>query len=222
MHRRSSRAIRRSEVSSFEQEGFELFDEIGCTSCHVQNLTIDHDRRVADVETQFDREKGGFNHLFATATTLFDVVPDGDPFPQLLPRGDKFVVQNIFTDLKRHDLGPKFHERNYDGTLQTHFVTEPLWGVGTSAPYGHDGRSIDLKEVILRHGGEAEQSRRAFQERSRADQRKVLGFLQSLVLFPPDDTSSNLNPGVEGGHPQTEHGSINLSALFQIDAEGVE
>jgi hypothetical protein len=211
-----------SEFSSFEQQGSELFDEIGCISCHVRNLTIENDRRIADVETQFDWEKGGFNHLFAVASTLFDIVPDGDPFPQLLPRGDKFVVRNIFTDLKRHDLGPKFHERNYDGTLQTHFVTEPLWGVGTSAPYGHDGRSIGLKEVILRHGGEAEPSRQAFQDLSPADQRKVLSFLQSLVLFPPDDTSSNLNPGVAGGHPQTEHGSINLGALFQIASEGLE
>jgi hypothetical protein len=23
-----------------------------------------------------------------------------------------FVVRNIFTDFKRHDLGPNFHERN--------------------------------------------------------------------------------------------------------------
>jgi CxxC motif-containing protein (DUF1111 family) len=34
-------------------------------------------------------------------------------------------------------------------------MTEPLWGVGSTAPYGHDGRSINLREVILRHGGEA-------------------------------------------------------------------
>ncbi|MBM3225655.1 MAG: thiol oxidoreductase-like protein, partial [Candidatus Tectomicrobia bacterium] len=166
-----------------------------------------------------------FNRLFATATTLFTVVHDGDPFPRLVPKHDSFVVQNIFSDLKRHDLGPAFHERNYDGTVQKMFVTEPLWGVGSTPPYGHDGRSIDLKEVILRHGGEATRSRQAFQAISLVEQRLVLDFLRSLVLFPPDDTASNLNPGnPQTTNPQSpaEHGSINLGALFQIPSEGPE
>ena len=33
--------------------------------------------------------------------------------------------------------------------------TPPLWGVGQTAPYGHDGASLDLDAVIRRHGGEA-------------------------------------------------------------------
>ena len=41
-------------------------------------------------------------------------------------------------------------------------VTEPLWGVGTTAPYGHDGRSITLDAVIRRHGGEAAGATRAY------------------------------------------------------------
>ena len=42
------------------------------------------------------------------------------------------------------------------------FMTEPLWGVGTTPPYGHDGRSISLTDVILRHGGEGRDARDAF------------------------------------------------------------
>ena len=38
------------------------------------------------------------------------------------------LVKNIFADFKRHDLGTNFYERNYDGTLQTMFLTRPLWG----------------------------------------------------------------------------------------------
>jgi len=36
------------------------------------------------------------------------------------------------------------------------------------------------------------------------------------VLFPPDDTASNLNPGDHNakGFPQFGHGSIKLTALF--------
>ena len=50
-------------------------------------------------------------------------------------------------------------------------------------------------------------------------------FLQTLVLFPPDDTASNLNPGNPATtNPQdpSQHGSIALSALFQIPSEGGE
>ena len=43
------------------------------------------------------------------------------------------MIRNFYADMKRHDLGPAFYERNYDGTLTTHFMTEPLWGVGQHA-----------------------------------------------------------------------------------------
>lgn len=214
-----------SQVTSFVKRGLQTFQDIGCTGCHVQDLTIERDRRVADIETQYDPNRGIFNRLFAAATTLFEEVDDGEPFPQLVPQGDRFVVRNIFTDLKRHDLGPAFHERNYDGSLQNEFVTEPLWGVGSTAPYGHDGRSISLMEVIRRHGGEAAASRDAFLQLRIFEQRTVLDFLRSFILFPPDDTASTLNPGNPGtNNPQdpAEHGSINLGALFQIADEGSE
>jgi len=207
------------------ESGLGLLQEIGCTGCHIQNLRIDSDRRVADVETRFDPAKGIFNRLFATAETLFNVVDDGQAFPQLVPKRNSFLVKNIFADFKRHDLGPAFHERQYDGSLVTKFMTEPLWGAGSTAPYGHDGRSVNLEEVILRHGGEAQQSKERFASLSDNDQRKILEFLATRVIFPPDDTASNLNPGNPGTNdPQNpaEHGSINLGALFQIPAEGPE
>jgi hypothetical protein len=210
------------EVTAQVRRGLKSLEEIGCTQCHVQNLTLDHDRRIADVETRFDPKQGLYNRLYATATPLFDVLEDGYPYPQLVPRGEPFVVRNIFTDLKRHDLGPYFHERNYDGSFQTVFVTEPLWGVGTTIPYGHDGRSINLEEVIHRHGGEAQASRDRFEALPSHRRRDVLEFLRSLIVFPPDDTASNLNPAVVDGDPQTEHGNIHLGALFQIETEGPE
>ena len=197
---------------------------IDCTSCHVEKLKIERDRRVADVETIHDPERGIFNRMFATVTALFESFEDGEAYPRLEPIGDSFVVRNIYTDFKRHDLGPAFHERNYDGTFRTEFLTEALWGVGSTAPYGHDGRSINLEEVILRHGGEAEWSRNRFARLSQNDRSKILEFLATLVLFPPDDTASNLNAGNPNGNPQLpeNHGSINLGALFQIPEEGDE
>ena len=210
--------------TSRTQRGRARLAAIGCTGCHVPDLVLDSDRRVADVETVHDPVRGIFNRLFATAEPRFEIVVDRLPRPLLLPVGDPFVVRNIFADLKRHDLGPAFHEREYDGTLQTEFMTEALWGVGSTSPYGHDGRSMNLEEVILRHGGEAQASRDAFKRLGESERREILDFLATLVLFPPDDTASNLNPGNRALHLQDPagHGTINLGALFQIPEEGAE
>jgi hypothetical protein len=199
--------------------GLKTMRKIGCLECHTENLTVESDRRIADVETKFDPKNGIFNRMFAKAKTLFEPVDDGQALPKLLPKKDPFLVKSIFADFKRHDLGPNFHEINYDGTVQTEMMTEPLWGVGSTAPYGHDGRSTSLKEVILRHGGEAQKSKNKFVKLGRGRQDAVINFLETLVLFPPDSTASNLNPGdpTASNFPQEGHGSINLGALFQTE-----
>ena len=204
--------------------GRQIFTRIGCASCHMADLTINHDRRVADLETAYDPVNGVFNSLFSTATTLYYTKDDGSGQPMLkLPLGNSFVVKDIFTDFKRHDLGTNFYERNWDGTLQTQFLTRPLWGVGTTGPYGHDGRSITLTDVILRHGGEAQAARDAFVALKAHQADSLLAFLNSLVLFPPDDTASNLDPAIptKQNFPQFGHGSIKLTVLFNdpTDAE---
>ncbi len=197
--------------------GSRLFDQIGCAKCHVPDLKIEHDRRVADMETKYDPEKGIYNNLFATAIPLFKALSDDSGYASMKqPKGESFEVKNIFTDFKRHDVGPGFYERNYDGTMRKEFMTTPLWGVGTTAPYGHDGRSINLKEVILRHGGEAKRARDTFAKMPYTLQRNLLDFLNSLVVFPPDDTASSLDPGNRAAtnFPQFGHGSIKLTVLF--------
>jgi hypothetical protein len=206
------------------QHGLKVFNQLGCSSCHVQNLTINRDRRVADINTVYDPGNGIFNTLFATAVPLFHAANDGNPFPLKLPNMQPFVVQNIFTDFKRHDLGPNFHERNWDGSYQTLFLTRPLWGVGSLGSLGHDGRSISLTEVILRHGGEAQAARDAFanlysqnqQSGDSGEASDLLHFLSTLVLFPPDDTASTLDAGnrSDPNFPQSGHGSIKLTFLF--------
>jgi hypothetical protein len=198
-------------------QGRILFEKSGCAQCHIADLQINRDRRVADVDTAYDPQRGIFNNLFATANPLFNLVDDKSGFPALKqPKLQPFLVRNIFTDFKRHDVGRGFYERNFDGTLRTEFLTTPLWGVGSSSPYGHDGRSINLAEVILRHGGEAQPARDAFAALNSAQQARVIAFLSSLVLFPPDDTASNLDPGnpAATSFPQFGHGSVKLTTLF--------
>jgi hypothetical protein len=198
-----------------------VFEKIGCTSCHVANLIVNHDRRVADVETVYDPTNGVFNSLFATATPRYITQDDSSGQPLKLPAGNPFLVKDIFTDFKRHDLGPKFYERNWDGMLQRTFVTRPLWGVGSTAPYGHDGRSMTLDDVILRHGGESQMSHDAYVALPKWQSDALQAFLNSLVLFPPDDTASNLDPAdpAKENFPQFGHGSIKLTVLFNDPAD---
>jgi hypothetical protein len=64
----------------------------------MTNLTINHDRRVADLETVYDPVNGVFNSLFATATPLMITKDDGSGQPLLkLPAGGSFVGKDIFT-----------------------------------------------------------------------------------------------------------------------------
>jgi hypothetical protein len=225
-----------------------LFTQIGCTSCHVPNLTIDRDRRVADVETNFNAMQGNpLNRMFAVAT--LSVVPDpAVPATEsapggLLAAGGSFVVRNFFADFKRHNLGPNFAERNYVNFVAqvsgfgpgpgaplpvepppvapfnfvVQHITEPLWGVGDTPPYGHDGRSGNLEDIILRHGGEADAARAGFVALPAFAQGWLQTFLRSLVLFGPDDTASNLLPAnpATPGFPQIGHGAISLAQIFR-------
>ena len=210
------------EPSEGTAHGREVFARTGCASCHILNLQVDRDRRVADLETSYDPSRGIFNSLFATATPLFDTFVDATAFPSVKqPSLQPFLVRDILTDFKRHDLGPNFYERSYDGTMRREFMTLPLWGVGSTSPYGHDGRSMTLNDVILRHGGEAQRVRDSYAALGRLDRQDLIEFLNSLILFPPDDTASNLNPGNRAAtdFPQRGHGSVSLTVLFNNPAD---
>jgi hypothetical protein len=75
---------------------------------------------------------------------------------------------------------------------------------------------MTLHDLILRHGGEARTARDAFVAKNDSKQRELIEFLSSLVVFPPDDTASNLDPGdrTHPMFPQVGQGSIKLGALF--------
>jgi cytochrome c peroxidase len=109
------------------------------------------------------------------------------------------AVVRLFGDLKRHFMGGAILSTGstsglaeqisetepgvFTGNGPATFLTENLWGVGTSPPYMHDGRASTLTEAILEHGGEAAASRDAFKALSQTDAQNMLAFLNNLVLF---------------------------------------
>src|SRR5207245_8666337 len=52
------------------QHGLQVFNKLTCSRCHVQNVTINHDRRVADGNAGYDPVRGINNSTFATATAV--------------------------------------------------------------------------------------------------------------------------------------------------------
>lgn len=182
--------------------GRRLMDSFGCTKCHVADWHIDArderagltgDRRFFELEVGYDPRAAklqGSLHRLTRDTTL----PDGSR--EQVPRGGAYVVRNIFTDLRHHHLGERFYRYTYlDGRLYVDkmFRTPALWGVGSSAPYGYDGRSPTLDDVIRRHGGEAEDSARAYTAAKAGERRALVAFLESLVLYQPDELPTDLD-----------------------------
>jgi CxxC motif-containing protein (DUF1111 family) len=94
------------------------------------------------------------------------------------------AIVRLYGDLKRHEMGPRLAEQIDEvGTGASVWITENLWGVGTTAPYLHDGRATTLSEAILEHGGEAQASRDKFAALSASQKNDVVTFLNNLVDF---------------------------------------
>ena len=93
-----------------------------------------------------------------------------------------------YSDFLLHDMGPALDDGYTEGTATTaEWRTPPLWGLGLSKNSQggkyfllHDGRAKSIEEAILLHGGEAQQSRNAFQQLTAADKAQLIKFLESL------------------------------------------
>jgi hypothetical protein len=145
------------------------------------------------------------------------------------------TVVELYGDLKRHAMGPRLAEpvneiagddvtpiplspRNRH-TPDT-FLTENLWGVGSTAPYLHDGRATTLAEAIIEHAAsntdnasEARASRAAYLARSLGDKQALIAFLQNLVLFKIEEEEPAAGAltalqSLAGSSPQTQRVKI--------------
>lgn len=93
-----------------------------------------------------------------------------------------------YSDFLLHYMGPQLDDGYTEGTAATgEWRTPPLWGLGLSKNSQggqyfllHDGRARSIEEAITLHGGEAGQSKNAFQQLTQADKAKLIRFLESL------------------------------------------
>jgi hypothetical protein len=171
---------------------------IGCTRCHVPDWHL-------QAENRGDPD---YTHRYLGDRRFFDleVAPNAQTgrlegkLHRLSGRG-AYTIRGVYSDFAHHDLGESFHQVQFDGSLVTRFRTAPLWGVGSTAPYGHDGASLDLDDVIRRHGGEAAREARGYAALAEEDRAAIVEFLRGLVLYPVDDLPCD----VDGDGQISEH-----------------
>jgi hypothetical protein len=192
-----------STEASAISRGSSTFSQIGCATCHVPSLTINKATFSEPSQNANFRDKlfpAGQDPLtrsLSPATAVkFDLTRD-QPNNRVTVNGAEVrfgafekgstsgsAVVRLYGDLKRHNMGPRLAEQVDEiGSGASTWLTENLWGVGSTPPYLHDGRATTLTEAILEHGGEAQASRDAFAALSTTSKADVITFLNNLVLF---------------------------------------
>jgi len=61
-------------------------------------------------------------------------------------------------------------------------MTSELWGVASTAPYGHRGDMTTLAEAIAAHGGDASESSDEWNNLDDDKQLDVIAFLKTLII----------------------------------------
>lgn len=163
-------------------EGRRWFDEVGCATCHVPSLRLEP--RALTIKSSgtypIEIQVNPFLHGQEPRLRRLDYSPDAyGNIRQGIPLF-------LFSDLKRHRLGPALAEPRDEILPQggvvaaDEWLTRPLWGLADTAPYLHDGRAQTVEEAILAHGGEAEQVRKLYEALSPRERGQLHMFLMSL------------------------------------------
>lgn len=130
--------------------GEQVFDKVGCDSCHVESITTAPTGTV----------------LSSTFT-----VPEALGNKTIHPFSD-FLLHDVGTnDGIVQNGGPSTRNK---------VRTAPLWGLRTHTRLLHDGSALTLDEAIIAHSAEASLVIRKYKALSDADEAKLLSFLKSL------------------------------------------
>jgi cytochrome c551/c552 len=149
-------------------QGEALFAQVGCNSCHVASLKMN-----SPIHREAPDTTGG------AGITVNLAVDNHDPKPAQAADGSMQV--EMFTDLKRHDVGTALADsKPFNQIGANQFITPALWGVAVSGPWLHDGRAATLQDAILQHAGDAQTVRNAFAALTADQQAKIVEFLGTL------------------------------------------
>ncbi len=163
----------RPRQDDYMGNGDQVFSKIGCATCHIPVMkTRGHMLPYQQPEMPQTPFEGSYYEVNLVETAGFEANPNKE--------GGMLV--KLFSDLKRHDMGPELQESlaGTDDKANRSFITARLWGLADTAPYMHDGRATTITEAITVHGGAAEAAKQAFVSLSDDDKNALLVFLRTL------------------------------------------
>lgn len=161
--------------------GEALFTGIGCADCHIPALPLDNP--VFSDPNPYDT--AGTLRSGERADLSVDL---SDSRLQRDAKGR--VLVPLFGDLKRHRIADERRDQLGNELLSQRFVdrdvfqTTELWGIGSTAPYGHRGDITTLDEVISAHAGEATKTRQRYEALPEPQRAQIIAFLKTLVIEP--------------------------------------
>lgn len=167
-------------------KGADLFSEIGCATCHRPSLPLES-LRFSDpgpVDAAGTLRPGETRHGAVYDLALTE-------WAKNLQRDENgAVLVPLFGDLKRHKIADQQVSALGNELLSQRFVdrdvfmTGELWGIASTAPYGHRGDLTTLDEIIRVHGGDARQSRDRYVDLDDAGRTALIAYLKTLVIEP--------------------------------------
>ena len=164
------------EIKTAQLKGKEIFNNIGCASCHMPTLPL---------KSLMFVEPGPLNTEISTtlAESKKTLVVNLEDYVSKLEKDDdgNYLIP-IWSDLKRHDMGPKLdNERPLQKGVPTNYwLTKKLWGFYSEPPFLHHGRANLLNDVIEMHQGDAKISSDAYFDLESDEQQYLIEFLKSF------------------------------------------
>lgn len=162
------------------------FASLGCTGCHIPALPL-KSLNFADPGS-FDGA-GTLNTTQVNAPAIYNLgLLDWTKTLSRNERGE--ILVPLFGDLKRHKMTDRSIESLGNELLAQRFVdrnifmTAELWGVGSTAPYGHRNDFTTLDEIILAHGGDARTARDNYLNAAVETRSALIAFLRTMVIAP--------------------------------------
>jgi CxxC motif-containing protein (DUF1111 family) len=152
--------------------GSEIFDRVGCASCHVRTLT------TAPAGTKING--GAYPVPDALGGRSFH--PFGDFLLHDVGTGDGLVIpveEHYGRSMYRRVAWRSFSYSRCEES-RNKVRTAPLWGLRLRTRLMHDGASVTLSDAIGRHRREAGSAARRFERLSKIDREALLEFLRSL------------------------------------------
>ena len=181
---RGSRVDGHKFLAEAAARGSGLFDDLGCAGCHVRALPLDSlvFEDPGPLDAAGTLRAGEVAEPAGYDLALLD-------WAAALPRNAAGqVMVPLFGDLKRHKITDRQVATLGNELLSQRFVerdvfqTAELWGLASTAPYGHRGDLTTLDAVIRAHGGAARQSRDGYVALGEAERGAVVAFLKTLVI----------------------------------------